>query len=149
METYFKYYCDSTFNKNDNFKWQKLIDIAIKSCDFVEFNVLKKEYLEVDEINELKNALIKHGKRKNKIYSSGNCLKFKLSKKVISFIKAKEYPDWYNYYLEDISFIKNCTEMLSTITHENYVIMLIKPEDVVSLNKEGFDFVEWGEIGDI
>ena len=149
MKTELCYYCDSTFDQEDNNKWQKLVNVAVSSCDYIEFNILKKDYSNVKEISDISDALIEKHKRKNKIYPSGYCLRYKLCEKVIAFIKSKDYVAWNNYYLEDPSFIKDDLEILSTITHENYVIMLMASDEQKKLNKEGFNFAYWGDIEDM
>ncbi|WP_075603019.1 hypothetical protein [Saccharicrinis aurantiacus] len=149
MNTKLCYYGDSTFCQEHNDRWQKLVNIAVSNCDSIEFNILKKDYSNVKEISDLSDSFIEIQKRKEKIYPSGYCIKYKLSEKVIAFVKSKNYADWKNYYLEDLSFIRDNLEILSTITHENYVIMLMTADEQKKFNNEGFNFIYWGDIEDI
>jgi len=58
---------------------------------------------------------------------------------------SKKYAIWLNYNLEDIALLQNGKEILSTITHENYVIMLMTESQRNELNNNGFGFFsDWG-----
>lgn len=137
-----KYYCDSSFTQEDKRKWIFLLKTIIPLSDEVCFNALFKNYKDINEIAILAEDLIFEGKIKNKIYSSGISLKYKLSSKLQRFIKSKLYGEWYNYHLEDISFFANGKEILATITHENHIIMLLDEKERMTLNNEGLNFDE-------
>jgi DNA-binding LytR/AlgR family response regulator len=140
-----RYYCDDTLKTNDNDKWQYLINYAFKKADTVEFNILNSNQELTPEIEALSNDLIEKSERRNKIYPSGSYLRYKLTDNIKNFIKAKQYKDWYNYNIEDISFLKNDKEFLATITHENYVILQSTEEQREQLKEEGFNFwCDWG-----
>ncbi len=137
-----EYFCDTDFQKEQNSKWSYLLDYVISTSDVVEFNILKKSYNSAPEIRAILCDMLSVGKREDKLYSSGKCISFKLTDKVIQFIKSKEYLDWVNYYFEDISFLKNGREILFTITHENYVAMLLSKDEKEHLNKKlGYNFI--------
>jgi hypothetical protein len=144
-DTELKYYCDDTFKKVDNDKWNYLLDYAFERSDYVEFNILTSDYKHRPEIETLSSDLIEKGEREYKIYPSGLYVRFTLTYKVKSFIKSKEYKDWYNYDLEDISFIKGDNEILATITHHNYIILQSTEKQRKELKDKGFNFwCDWG-----
>jgi hypothetical protein len=138
----FKYYCDSSI-KSD-VKWKSLLKRVIYECDSVEFNILDKNYQST--INNLlpgKNFIIKE-KREGKIYSTGKYLSFVLDNSIIEFIFSMDYSEWHNFSMEDLCLVKNNIDILSTITHENYVILLMTEQQKEELNYNGFNFdVEW------
>ena len=137
-----RYYCDNTINSNE--KWQYLLSLVVTECDHVAFNVLQKNFesvLEKDLINEAETL---NYKKNEKIYSSGKQLLFPLNEKVLKFINSKEYNEWKNFCIEDPSFMKDGKEILATITHENYIIMLLSEKQRVMLNSKGFEFkIKW------
>ncbi len=140
MKENMRYYCDSFFKQDDDEKWFYLLDIAFSKCNTVEFNILLKGYNTVSEINELSKYLIRKSKKNEKIFVSGYSIEYLLNDSLKSFIKSKRYIDWRNYHLEDIALLQNGQEILSTITHENYVIMLMSENQRNELNSKGFDF---------
>ncbi len=145
MNDNMRYYCDCSFNKNDDDKWFYLLDLAFIRCDTVEFNILLKEYNTVPKIIELSKYLIRKSKKKEKIFFSGYSVEYLLNDSLKSFIKSKRYIDWQNYYFEDIALLQNGKEILSTITHENYVIMFIDKNQKNELNNKGYNFsTDWG-----
>lgn len=145
MDSILKYYCDRSFKRDDDKKWFFLLEIAFNKCDTVEFNILRKGYNTVPEINELLQQQIRKSKKKDKIYSSGYSIEFRWNDKLKDFIKSKSYAEWYSFYFEDIAFLRDGKEILSTITHENYVIMLMTDYQREELNKKGFNFSsDWG-----
>ncbi len=140
-----KYYCDASFNQDDDEKWFYLLDIVFPKCNTVEFNILLKGYDTVSEIVKLSKYLIQKRKKKEKVFVSGYSVEYLLNDSLKHFIKSKRYIDWQNYYFEDIALLQNGKEILSTITHENYVIMLMDENQRNELNSKGFDFSsDWG-----
>lgn len=145
MKDNMRYYCDGSFNQDDDEKWFYLLDVAFSKCNTVEFNILLKGYNTVSEIMELSKYLIQKSKKKEKIFVSGYSVEYLLNDSLKHFIKSKRYIDWQNYHLEDIALLQNGKEILSTITHENYVIMLMSENQRNELNSKGFDFSsDWG-----
>lgn len=142
-----KYYCDDTFYSEDNDKWSFLLDYAFERADAVEFNVLYLKKKFPQEIDSLSCDIIGEGRRKDKIYVSGDYIRYRLSEELKRFIKSKEYKDWKNFDLEDISFLKYDEEFLATITHENYIIIQATEEHRDILNKKGFNFWCQWDIG--
>jgi hypothetical protein len=140
-----RYYCDDTFNSDDNEKWDFLLDYAFERADFVEFNIFYSNQELTPEIDALDSDLVGKGRRKNKKYVSGDYLRCRMSDKLKRFIKSKKYKDWNNYNLEDISFLKDDNEFLATITHENYIIIQTTEKQREVLNENGFNFLcDWG-----
>jgi hypothetical protein len=137
-----KYYCDSSLNSDE--KWKHLLNNIVKISDTVEFNVLQMNYADV-----LDNELLKEGYSimdypDGKLYSSGKCIQFPLTENVKNFVLLKSYADWYNFCIEDPSFRSGGKELLATVTHENYVIMLLSEKQREELNIQGFEFeIEW------
>ncbi len=130
----------------DNQKWIKLLSTYLEQADFVEFNTLYDSTNLNPELEALKPDLVEQGRRSDKIYSSGIFRRYKLSSRVKDFILSKPYKDWNNYQFEDLSLLKDGTEILATITHENYVFAQMFEQERVELNKQGFEF---GELRDI
>jgi hypothetical protein len=144
-----KYYCDDSVKKNDNEKWNYLLNYSFQIADAVEFNLLFRNQKLPNEIQSLFVDLIEKKKDTNKIYFSGESLKFRLTDRIKDFIKSKKYSDWKNYYLEDISFIKGTTEFFATITHENYIILQMTQSQRSELNQNGFNFwCEWDSVSE-
>lgn len=135
-----RYYCDATFEPDDDKKWIQLLDWAFSKCNTVEFNILRKGYDAVQEIKELSEFLIRKGKKREKIFSSGYSVEYLLNDNLKSFINSRKYSDWRNYYFEDVAFLQDGREILSTITHENYIIMLMTETEQKKLNDKGFKF---------
>jgi hypothetical protein len=139
-----KYYVDSTINTVDHDKWLLLLEYAFNLADQVEFNVLKQSKDFFNFLVTFQDSLTDPAKPIDKIYTRGEYIRLELTKEVKDFIKSKYYNDWYNYFLEDISFLKNGLEFFATITHENYVIIKLDESDRDYFNKQGFSFeVEW------
>ena len=135
-----KYYLDESLKDLDYEKWKYLLDFAFERADQIEFNILISNK-DLDELlTELSDDFVEMGNRKNKIYSNGQFIRYRLSDKMKHFIKSKNYRDWYNFVFEDISFLKDGLEFFATITHENYVILQLTPEQKDNFNKKGFDF---------
>ena len=68
-----------------------------------------------------------------------------MTDKLKGFIKSKKYYEWYNFFLEDVSFIKDNVEFMATITHENYVILQMTEIQRNNLNINGYNFwSDWG-----
>jgi hypothetical protein len=144
ISTNCKYYLDYTLQKTDQDKWLELLDYAFVMAEQVEFNILDRTFGKPDIPADLSIDLIDQGKRKDKIYYSGNFIRFQITKNLKEFITSKLYSDWYNFYIEDISFLKNGIEFFATITHENYVIVQLSESYRDDLNKKGFHFdSEW------
>ena len=135
-----KYYIDTTLNRDEHDKWIQLIDLYIEDAEEIEFNILFKSSDYHDFFNEFKDDLISIGKRKDKIYHSGQYIRFKKSLKLVQYIKAKPYSDWKNNFLEDISFLKNGIEFFATISHEYYIIIKLDESERFELNSKGYSF---------
>jgi len=134
------YYCDKSLQDNDDSKWKLLLQIVISEANFVEFNIFRQEYVNIPEITKISNNVIESYKRKKKIYRHGEIIRYKLNDEVIEFISNKSFAEWRNYYFEDISFLKDDLEILATITHENYVIVLLNENQLSDLNAKGYNF---------
>lgn len=116
----------------------------LRDTDTIEFNILSRSYKsflystlpgEFYEVIE---------KREGKIYQSGEFLRFPFTDGIKQFILHKEYADWMNHFIEDVCFISKGIEVLSTITLENYVIMLLSEHQRQELINNGYEFeVEW------
>ena len=140
-----KYYCDDTLKNEDVAQWNYLLDYAFAKADAVEFNILYTNSELPEEIKALLSDLIERGEEGKKIYPSGEYLRFKLTKKVKDFIKSKQNREWYNYFLEDISFLKENKEFLATVTHENQIVLQATRLQIEEWNKHGFNFSsDWG-----
>jgi hypothetical protein len=139
-----KYYCDNSFHKYEKNKWEYLLDYIFNQADQVEFNILRHNEPVPTEISAISDDLIGFDKRKNKIYYRRTSVKYSLTNQVKAFIKSKQYQEWHNYYYEDMSFLLHSQEILATITHEDYVIMMLTKEQKIELTNLGYDFwCEW------
>ncbi|MCU0352054.1 MAG: hypothetical protein MUF43_14700 [Flavobacterium sp.] len=142
-----RYYCDDTFRKDDDIKWNHLLDYAFDLADHVEFNILHVGQKYPSEIESLLGDLVERKHKRDKIYATDESIRFKLTDSLKNFIKSKKYNDWNNYFLEDISFIKHNLEFMATITHENYIILQMTEDLRDDLNNKNFDFCfDWGAI---
>lgn len=140
-----KYYCDESLKNNDQDKWVFLLDYAFNKADQVEFNILYSENGLTKILTDLSDDFIEKGKRKEKIYRHGQFIRYNLSDKMKSFIKSKKYSDWYTFFFEDISFLKEGKEFFATITHENFIIIQLTEGERNYLNNNGFHFdSDWG-----
>lgn len=140
-----RYFCDDTFKNEDYDKWSYLLDYAFDKADQVEFNILYPDSDLTKLLADLSTDFIGRGKRTDKIYRSGQFIRYHLTDRTKNFIKSKKYSDWRSYLFEDISFLKNGKEFFATITHENYVILQLTEEQRSILNKKGFNFqYDWG-----
>ena len=134
------YYCDASFKETDDEKWFFLLRKVLYDSDYVEFNVHKKDFDKIPEIDSISKHIIDTVKPKQKIYPRNKSISYQLNEDVIKFILSKQYMDWKNYYLEDISFFKNDLEIFATITHENYIIMHLNADEYIDLNNKGYNF---------
>lgn len=128
----------------DNQQWLTLLNIYLEQVDFVEFNVLYDP--SNPELEALEPDLVEAGKRSNKFYASGDFRRYRLSLRVKGFILSKPYNAWRNYQFEDLSLLKDGTEILATITHENYVFARMSKQERTALNKQGLGFGALQEI---
>lgn len=140
-----KYYCDESLKDDDYDKWLFLLDYAFNKADQVEFNIL---YFNNDLNTILQNLaddFILQGKRTDKIYQSGQFIRYRLSDSLKKFVQSKKYSEWNFFVFEDISFLKGGKEFFATITHENYIIIRLTEEELFYFNKIGFNFnIDWG-----
>ena len=136
------YLDDKTMKESDQKKWSYLLDYAFGKADMVEFNILYTDTALKKILTDFADDLIDKGKRRNKIYASGHYVRFRLTDKIKDFIKSKEYRDWYNSNLEDISFLLENHEFFATITHEDYVIIQMTDKHREIFNKRGFSFLD-------
>ena len=140
-----KYYCDESITNNDQDKWLILLEYAYNIADQVEFNILFSDAGLDELLTELSQDLAQKGKRKDKIYRSGEFVRYRLSDRLKGFIQSKKYSDWHSFYFEDISFLKDGEEFFATITHENFVIIRLTENERINFNKRGFHFDgDWG-----
>jgi len=140
IENSVNYYCDASLQKTDDEKWLFLLRMVLYDSDYVEFNVFKKGFNKIPEIESILKHIIDTASPKQKIYLRDNFIRYVLHEDVIKFILSKKYIDWKNFYLEDISFFKDEMEIFATITHENYVIMLLNEAQYNDLNSKGYNF---------
>ena len=137
-----KYYCDVSLQKTDNEKWLFLLRMVLYDSDYVEFNVFKGCFDKIQEIEIISKHKIDTAipKPLQKIYPRDSFIRYLLHEDVIKFILSKHYMEWENFYLEDISIFKDEMEIFATITHENYVIMLLNEAQYNDLNSKGYNF---------
>lgn len=140
IENSVNYYCDTSLQKTDDEKWLFLLRMVLYDSDYVEFNVFKKGFNKIPEIESISKHIIDTARSKQKIYPRANFIRYVLNEDVIKFILSKKYIDWKNFYLEDISFFKDEMEIFATITHENYVILLLNEAQYNDLNSNGYNF---------
>jgi hypothetical protein len=137
MNTLEKYYLDRSFKGDVENKWNYILELAFQKADQVEFNVLFSRDL-LYEIEPIKQYQIRSTPSENKIYKSGNIIRFNLTEEVKRFITSRSYFDWQNFVIEDISFLKQNVEILTTITHENYIIIRLNADEHFALCTLGF-----------
>jgi hypothetical protein len=135
-----KYFIDETISKKDNDKWLKILEFAFERADGVEFNILKSDNELQKILAKFQDDFIEKNRRKNKIYANGKFIRFKLSDRLKEFVKSKKISTWKNYCLEDISLLNGSTEILATITHENYIYLLLTELEAEDFNNQGFNF---------
>lgn len=124
----------------DNQQWLILLSIYLEQADFAEFNVLYSPTNLNPELEALEPDLVEAGKRSDKFYASGDFRRYRLSPRVKEFILSKPYNAWRNYQFEDLSLLKDGTEILATITHENYIFACMSEQERADLNVQGFEF---------
>ncbi len=141
-----KFYCDESLKADDKTKTEELLNYVFGIADHVEFNILYKDEKELEaKIKIIKDDLIYRGKRSDKIYRSGEYIRFRLTDKVKDFVRQRGIIGWTNTQLEDISFLRQNFEFLGTISHENYIILQMTEDERSSWNKKGFNFeFDWG-----
>lgn len=137
-----KYYCDSSAKTDE--QWKYLLGLVLELSDMVEFNILFRKYkssIEEEFPNESYKII---DTRIGKIYQIGKIIQIQLSDTVKRYILQKDYTDWKNYFIEDVCFLSKGKEILSTVSHENYIIMPLSEDQRQELNNKGFDFdMEW------
>ncbi|MCC9166964.1 hypothetical protein [Pontibacter harenae] len=131
---------------DDNEKWITLLSSYLERADFVEFNILYDSTNLHPELEALKSDLIEEGERTDKIYASGVFRRYMIKDIMKDFILSKPYKSWNNYHFEDLSLIKDGTEILATITQKNYVFAQLTEEERKELNEQGFEFGELQEF---
>lgn len=122
-------------------KWSFLLNLYLPTSNSIEFNVLMLNDDLVELLTQFHSDFIARGKRKDKIYSSGEFVRFKLSDDLKRYIKSKTFKDWYNYCLEDMSLLKEEKELLASITHEEQVYLLLSEDEAQNLNTLGYNFI--------
>jgi hypothetical protein len=138
-----KTYLDRSFKNDDDIKWQYLLSFAFDLAEEVSFNILSRKKELPQEIKDLYPDLILRETNFKKLYPTKNSISFNLTERLKTFILSKSYSDWNNYYLEDISFYKNNQEFFATITHENYIVIIVDENQIKDLNTKGFRFEEF------
>jgi hypothetical protein len=143
-----KYFRDVTlrFNSKFNEKWLSLIDLVLLEADEIEFNIFHPKKQLVSFINNWREEFIERGRGKDKIYSSGEYIRFKLSDRLREFVLSIKIKEWNNYGLEDVSLIRNEIEILATITHESYIYLLTTDVQADKLNSMGFNLRQTEEL---
>jgi len=137
-----KYYIDNSIESDE--QWKFLLNLVFKVADTIEFNILMKSYKSILDKELLSEVPQVFPGKTGKIYSTSKYIQFPLTDVMRNFMLLKKYSEWYNYCIEDPAFLKEGKELLATITHENYVIMLLSEEQRGVLNSKGFNFdVEW------
>jgi len=137
-----KYYCNKNIIRDD--QWKYLVGLVLRDTDTIEFNILSRRYKSFlhSTLSGMFYEVIE--KREGKIYQTGEFLRFPFTDGIKQFILHKDYADWRNHFIEDVCFISNGIEVLSTVTHENYIIMLLSEHQRHELNNNGFEFeIEW------
>ena len=130
----------SRFNSHFNNKWLIILDYIFPKSDEIEFNIFQVKKQLDSFINTWQDEFIEKGRRSNKIYPSGEYIRFKLTERFKEFIKSIKIREWSNYGLEDISFLKNGIEILAIITHENFIYLLMTDLQADILNNQDFNF---------
>jgi hypothetical protein len=136
-----RYFISDIVKFNDKFNniWLNILDLILPKAEFIEFNIyVSKKQIEV-LITNWQEEFIEIGRKRNKIYSSGNFIRFKLSERLKEFVASKKIKEWHIYGLEDISFLQYDIEILATITHENYLYIFLNDEEKDFLNNLGLD----------
>ncbi len=131
-----------TTTLDDHQKWVELLQLFLPEAEFVEFHVLYKSYAVNNEIAGLQADRIEAKERNNRFFPDQRIHRYRISDSIKNFILSKPYHSWLNYQYEDLTLIKDEEEILSTITHENY--LFIKTNDTLraDLNRRGFNFGE-------
>ncbi|SFG62987.1 hypothetical protein [Pontibacter chinhatensis] len=124
----------------DNKQWLILLNAYLGQADFAEFNVLYDPTNLLPELEALEPDLVEAGKRSDKFYASGSFRRYRLSPRVKDFILSKPYNAWRNYQFEDLSLLKDGTEILATITHENYIFARMSEQERAELNRQELEF---------
>jgi hypothetical protein len=127
------------FNGKFNDIWLNILDLILPKAEFIEFNIYDSKKQLDAFINDWQEEFIEIGRKRNKTYSSGNFIRFKLSERLKEFVASKKIKEWRIYGLEDISFLQNDIEILATITHENYLYLFLTDEEKNLFNKLGLD----------
>lgn len=141
-----KYYLCDQF---DSWSWKYLLHQVIAKSKYIEFNQLFINEKLPPELEWMNKYLVIETAN-NKIYKSGNSKRFEITDSITHFILSKEFREWRDSYFEDISFFsQEGTEILATITHENYVIKLMTESEKVEMKDKGIDFwCEWETLTD-
>lgn len=134
------YYITEEFNPKDNYTWTRLLNRFIGIGDAIEFNILYHDNNLKNILDKFKVDFLETGRRKNKIYSRGKYVRFKMSTEVKEFIFSKTYKSWKNFCLEDISILKDGEELFATITHENCIYITGTQNEIDEINSIGFKF---------
>jgi len=132
------------FEKNIEEKWQEVKSYASERCDAIAFNVLYdcNEYFAF--LEEMQDELLSREVDFDKEYASGEPILFRYTKKMKNFMKEKSFEFFKNYFIEDPSFYIDGKEVISTITHENYIILADEFQDLEYFQAKGF-FLEKGK----
>jgi hypothetical protein len=137
-----RFWCDESIARKDNDKIECILDYAFSLADEVEFNILYEGDKELFRtIHSIQSDIIKRGQRFDKIYNGVEFIRFTLTDKVKTFVKANGLFGWTNSQLEDISFLRNGFEFLGTISHENFLILQMTDDQRRTFNDKGFNFV--------
>lgn len=101
----------------DEQNWQSAKKLALQRANFIEFNIL---YIssELDLfIEEHQSSFVEKG-TKQKLYKSGEYIRFRFSKKLKNFISSSTFNFFSNRFIEDPSFYLDDLEIIATVTHE-------------------------------
>ncbi|VXD14801.1 hypothetical protein [Marinoscillum sp. 108] len=114
---------DLYINDKSGTIWGLVKAYALRNADHIEFNILY-EGRQLDEfILKNRDSLVERGKKKNKLFRSGEYLRFLFSDNLKSLIENIDFGYFKNYCVEDVSFYTDECEIISTITHEDQIYL--------------------------
>lgn len=142
-----KYFCCDNLSNYDPWPWKHLLREVIPKSKYVEFNQLFLNQEIPGELIWMEQFRVKDVSE-NKIHKAGPLHRFQLASPIQDFIMNKEYESWRNFYYEDLSFFAaDGTELMATVSHENYVIKLMTENEQKELKEKGIDFwCDWGTL---
>jgi len=133
------YYLDDNFDSYPPDRWLSVLNWVLPKANYVEIN---HSFSKVPIPGVLLHAEVPLPNGIQRVYSATH--RFYLTPEVAAFFVDKPY--WYFDIstFEDVALYKDDTLVLGTITHEDYVVMLLNESERQQLNQQGLDFwCEW------